>query len=194
MNAYYEDYLSRKRAEYADFDPSQLAPAFIPFFHTGQRIKVRFSSGEEKTGTVGVTTGWRPAFLLMLKSSAHGSSEVLGAGDVPVAIKKGRTYHAIYLALLTSILSLPAFASEPCKVNVNAASPAEIQLLARTGEVLAGRIVAGRPLDAGKLDAVKGVGPSWLTVNGPHVAFTGKTTCAEKIKAAPKVAAQSPKL
>lgn len=95
---------------------------------------------------------------------------------------------------LAAFLSLPAFAAEPCKVNVNAATPAEIQLLARTGEVLAGRIVAGRPLDAEKLDAVKGVGPSWLAVNGPHVAFSGPTTCTEKIKAAPKVAAQAPKL
>ena len=99
------------------------------------------------------------------------------------------------MGILAAFLSLPAFA-EPCKVNVNAAPPAEIQLLARTGEVLAGRIIAGRPLDAGKLDAVKGVGPSWLAVNGPHVAFSGPTTCTEKIPSpkVPRVAAQSPKL
>lgn len=97
-------------------------------------------------------------------------------------------------ASLALFLSLPSFAAEPCKVNVNTATPAELQLLARTGEILSSRIVAGRPLDAEKLDAVKGVGEAWLAVNGPHVALAGETTCKEKIKAAPKVAAPSPKL
>lgn len=96
-------------------------------------------------------------------------------------------------AALLCLLSLPAFAA-PCKVNVNSASPQELQLLSRTGPVLAERLVAGRPLDLPKLDAVKGIGEAWLAVNGPHVAFSGKTTCTEKIKAAPKVAAQGPKL
>ena len=86
--------------------------------------------------------------------------------------------------LLAAVLSLPAFAAEPCKVNVNTASPQELQLLARTGPVLSLRLASGRPyksLEA--VDAVKGIGASWMAVNGPHVAFSGPTTCTEKIKA-----------
>lgn len=89
-------------------------------------------------------------------------------------------------AILFSVA--PAFA-EPCKVNVNAAAPAQVALLIRTGPVLAARIVEARPLDAVKLDAVKGVGEAWMSNNGPHVAFTGPTTCTEKLKA-PKPAAK----
>lgn len=99
----------------------------------------------------------------------------------------------IACAVLAAFLSLPAFAAPVCQVNVNSATPQELQLLSRTGPVLAGRIVAGRPLDAAKLDGIKGIGEAWLTVNGPHVAYSGPTTCAEKIRA-PKVAAQGPKL
>lgn len=46
----------------------------------------------ERTGTVGITTGWHPAFLLMSRSSAMGSSDVLSARDVIVAVKRGRSY------------------------------------------------------------------------------------------------------
>jgi hypothetical protein len=103
---------------------------------------------------------------------------------------------AVLFAFL-SLLSFPAFAAAPCRINVNAATPAQLQLFARTGPALAGRLASGRPyrhLEA--VDAVKGVGPSWLTVNGPHVAFSGPTTCTAKLRApkTPKITAQSPKL
>lgn len=100
-------------------------------------------------------------------------------------------------AILLFCLSLPAFAAPPCKVNVNTATPEQLQLFARTGPVLALRLASARPyrrLEA--VDAVKGVGPAWLAVNGPHVAFAGPTTCTAKVAApkAPRVAAQAPKL
>lgn len=102
---------------------------------------------------------------------------------------------ALAVATLLFSPALPSFAAGPCKVNVNTSSPLQLQLFARTGPVLAARLASGRPYKALEaVDAVKGVGPSWMAVNGPHVALSGPTTCGEKIKAAPKVAAQSPKL
>ena len=74
----YDEYLQRARAEHGErFDPSDLAPTFVPYFESGQRIEVKFSGGEVKRGRVGVTTGWRPAFLLMLTRRSIGSSYLL---------------------------------------------------------------------------------------------------------------------
>lgn len=73
-------------------DRSDLAPQFASYLHSGQRIRVRFSHGEERTGTVGKTMGWKPAYLLMARSDSMGSSDLLGAGDQIVGVKYGRTY------------------------------------------------------------------------------------------------------
>jgi len=102
-------------------------------------------------------------------------------------------------AAVALLSSLPSFAVEPCRINVNTSNVSELELFARTGNVLAARIAVGQPYKTlEQLDAVKGVGASWLAANGPHVAFGGATTCTEKVKtpkpAAPKVAAPSPKL
>ena len=64
------------------FSPSALSTQFIPFFERGARIKVRFSCGTVKTGTVGVTTGWVPCFLLMLRRDSKGSCWTLSDRDM----------------------------------------------------------------------------------------------------------------
>lgn len=77
----YESFLARKRAEYGDkFDPSDLDPRFIDAFNTGRRIALN-TWGERKTGTVGVTTGWKPVFLLMARRNCIGSSWTLSPRD-----------------------------------------------------------------------------------------------------------------
>jgi hypothetical protein len=74
-------------------DRSDLAPAFAPYYGTGVRVRVKFSySDEELTGTIGRTTGWRPAYLLMRRSSDRGSIYTLAAADRIVAVKHGRKY------------------------------------------------------------------------------------------------------
>ena len=89
----YTQYLMRKTQEYgAKFDPSELAPQFQPYLHTGQRIRVRFSHGEKLTGTIGVTTGWKPCFMLLRCKSDIGSAYLLHEYDKIVAIKIGHTY------------------------------------------------------------------------------------------------------
>lgn len=89
----FEEYTDRKRREYGDkFDASALPAKFVPYFNSDQRIKVRSSYGWEHTGRVGITTGWRPAFLLMARSNQIGSSDVLDASDEIIAVQYGRTY------------------------------------------------------------------------------------------------------
>ena len=77
----FKQYLNRKKIEYGDkFDPSTLSEQFIPYYENGKRIEVEFTYGEEKElkrGTIGITTGWRPVFMLMLKSNSRSSSHLL---------------------------------------------------------------------------------------------------------------------
>lgn len=88
-NHHFEGYLKRKEREHGDrFDARSLAPQFIPFYGTGRRVKVRFSYGEEVTGTIGATTGWRPSFLLVRRSSDRGSSWTLGPDDQIIAVQR----------------------------------------------------------------------------------------------------------
>ena len=62
-------------------DYSDIAKQFIPYFESKKRIKVKFHYGEIKSGTVGMTSGWKPVFLLMLRSNSTGSSYTLSDKD-----------------------------------------------------------------------------------------------------------------
>lgn len=74
----YDEYIARKKREFGSkFDESDLSKKFIAPFNSGDRIKVKFPYGEVKSGTVGVTTGWKPVFLLILTKRSHGSSYTL---------------------------------------------------------------------------------------------------------------------
>ena len=75
---------------------SSLAPAFASAYESGERIRVRFASGEEMTGTVGKTSGWQPCYLLMRRATDAGSIYTLAAGDRIVAVKRGSRYVATY--------------------------------------------------------------------------------------------------
>jgi hypothetical protein len=87
---YYQQWLTRKQREHGSkWDPSDLAPQFIQYFHSDVRIKVDGPMGV-RTGTIGVTTGWRPVFLLMHRSSAHGSTDTLGRQDRIIEIVRVR--------------------------------------------------------------------------------------------------------
>jgi hypothetical protein len=68
----------------AKFDPSALAPEFVPFFESQERIEVNMgygNDGPKRQGRVSVTTGWKPCFILMSRVSDSGSSETLGRSD-----------------------------------------------------------------------------------------------------------------
>jgi hypothetical protein len=88
----YQEYLKRGKSQHGSrFDTSDLDPRFVPFFRTGQRIKVE-TCGTFLTGTVGVTTGWKPCFLLMRTKRSMGSPWTLGPADRLVAVQIGREY------------------------------------------------------------------------------------------------------
>ena len=77
----YNEFLERKKKEYGDkFNPSNLNPNFIQFYNNGARIEVDFGY-ETKRGTIGVTTGWKPCFLLMLTKRSTGSSYTISDKD-----------------------------------------------------------------------------------------------------------------
>lgn len=64
----FEDYLAQRRAARPaekQLDTSDLDRRFVPFFESGERIKVRDPALGVVTGTVGISTGWRPVFLLI---------------------------------------------------------------------------------------------------------------------------------
>jgi hypothetical protein len=98
------DYVERRAAVYAgmtppiEFDPSALWEVVGEIrraFETGERIAV-LVDGEVLTGTVSVTIGWRPAFLLMRTSRALGSSDVLGADAVVLAQSWNGKYYKLW--------------------------------------------------------------------------------------------------
>ncbi len=84
----YKTYIARKMNEYGkEFNPKDLAVQFIPYYESGQRVEVGFVSSstgkvyETKRGTIGVTTGQQPVFILMLTKRSMGSSYTLSAKD-----------------------------------------------------------------------------------------------------------------
>lgn len=82
MTRIYNDFIKSKTNQYgAKFDASDLSRQFIDTFESQERIKVQLSSGEVKSGTVGITTGWKPVFLLMLRKNSRGSSWTLTDND-----------------------------------------------------------------------------------------------------------------
>ena len=87
--------VNRKTAQYGNkFDPSGLDKRFITYYQTGQRIKVE-TCGMIMTGTVGVTTGWKPAWLLMRTSRSMGSPWILGKESKLLAVKQGKKYISV---------------------------------------------------------------------------------------------------
>lgn len=97
----FEEYLQKKKREYGEkFDPSSLAPQFIPYFNNERRIIVQIKHGEEISGKVGVSTGWRPVFLLLKKSTSTGSSDILGQEDLIVAVQnQGSKNYSYYVTV-----------------------------------------------------------------------------------------------
>jgi hypothetical protein len=77
----YKEFVERKSREFgSNFDESDMNPNFIKYFENEERITVDFGY-ETKRGTIGVTTGWKPCFLLLLTKRSLGSSWTIGKND-----------------------------------------------------------------------------------------------------------------
>ncbi len=90
----FSQYVLKKLREHGNkFSMADLDMRFVPYFESEYRIKVKPKYGDEITGTVGVTGGWRPSFLLLRRSNAIGSSNLLGSGDEIIGEQYGRKYY-----------------------------------------------------------------------------------------------------
>lgn len=89
MRDQYKRHLAR-RGQCTDTRDLDAASQFKPFFR-GDRIRVEGPAGT-RFGRVGMTTGTRPAFLLMHRSTDIGSWDVLGPEDKITGIKRGSRY------------------------------------------------------------------------------------------------------
>lgn len=61
-------------------DNSLLAEQFTPYYENKQRIEVE-TCGKKIRGYVGKTTGWKPVYILLLRSNSMGSSYTLRTDD-----------------------------------------------------------------------------------------------------------------
>ena len=88
----FNDYLERGKRQWGSkFDASGLDRRFIKYYESGQRIKVK-AYGQEVTGTVGATTGWKPSFLLIRTARSMGSSYLLNPHSKIIAVQYGNKY------------------------------------------------------------------------------------------------------
>jgi len=82
----FKKYVEEKRlywkAHGKKFSTADLCDKFVPYFESGERITVEVY-GMVKRGTVSVTSGWKPTFLLMLRRTSRWSSWLL-KDDVPI--------------------------------------------------------------------------------------------------------------
>jgi len=90
----FSQYVLKGMRKHGDkFSMADLDMRFVPYYESEERIKVKPKYGDEITGTVGVTGGWRPSFLLLRRSNAVGSSDLLGSGDEIIGVQYGRKYY-----------------------------------------------------------------------------------------------------
>lgn len=97
MNSALYASISRLRAEWTaqgkEFSTQRLAPQFFPYFtgcRAGPRIEVRTTYDDGtvwiRRGSVSISQGWQPVFLLLSQANASGSSDVLKETDEITAV------------------------------------------------------------------------------------------------------------
>lgn len=89
---------ARARARHPEADVSMDAltdchDTILAAYKARMRVEVmNLRTGHVRRGVVGITTGWRPAFLLIARATSRGSSDVLGPDDVVLSYWSGREY------------------------------------------------------------------------------------------------------
>jgi hypothetical protein len=71
----------------AQRDNSGLDNRFDEAYRTGERIEVVYQWGEtteKKRGYVGITTGWKPVYILLNNTRSMGSSDILNSDVITV--------------------------------------------------------------------------------------------------------------
>lgn len=105
MTTKYEDMVERFTKKYGDkFTEIDLDQWFRPFYDSQQRIQVEYvGSLGFHYGTVGITSGWRPTFILMKTKTARSSSVTLNSNILITGINVyGRTYRPYFPDVATT--------------------------------------------------------------------------------------------
>lgn len=119
---YMEQLVAIKRAQIGvEFDPSSLQQEFARYYFSKERIKIKFWTkipGSEEcqfefmTGTVGITTGWKPSFILLRTSRSISSNIILSDDAQIIAVQqKGYKKYSNPYPLLTLIRSVLQYRS-----------------------------------------------------------------------------------
>ena len=100
---------------------------------------------------------------------------------------KNRLLVGLSLLAVLALATVSGAAAAEGKVNINAAGIEELSLLPRVGGVVAERIVAFREANGAfeaieDLMLVKGIGERTFELLEPHIALSGETTLAEKVR------------
>lgn len=96
MNRKLEADCASARAIHGDkFDPSEIEAVSprIRDHYRGERVIIENAKhGHRRAGVVSKTNGWKPALLLVHRSTDAGSWDVISPDDVLVAVKRGNRY------------------------------------------------------------------------------------------------------
>ncbi len=78
-NVYMERLIVRGKEKHGEqFDASDLEPKFARYWYSKERLRIKDNwEGSILTGTVGMTTGWKPSFILLRTTRSMGSSILL---------------------------------------------------------------------------------------------------------------------
>jgi competence protein ComEA len=96
----------------------------------------------------------------------------------------------LFLVVAVALAAGIADGAQPSGVvNINTASPEQLQMLPRVGPSLAGRIVEYREANGpfqslDEILAVKGIGESSFEKLEPYIVTSGATTLTEKVRSA----------
>lgn len=91
----FQDYLVKKHTQFPQqFDQSGLSKQFVKYYENEQKVMVN-TTGMILSGTIGITTGWKPCFLLMRTARSTGSTWTLSDKDEILAVKHGKEYISI---------------------------------------------------------------------------------------------------
>ena len=95
----FNSFIERANLTHGDkFDDSVIMSADprARLYFNGPRVLIEtvYSSGTvfRRAGRVSVTTGWRPSLMLMHRSNAIGSGDLLGSNDKVIAVQSERGY------------------------------------------------------------------------------------------------------
>ena len=87
----FPEFCARKQREYGEkFDPIDLlsvAGSIRNLYETGYRVRLSRDNGITfQDGYIGVTTGWKPCFILLWNKRSMGGSYIIGKDDRVVKV------------------------------------------------------------------------------------------------------------